>query len=69
MFSIKHLENGVEREAKKGKTLWPLFHYILWNGVMDAHQEWKDWEAYVKVNTAFANLVQTIFRPGDLSMC
>lgn len=47
-------------------ALWPLFHYILWNVVMDAKDEQDDWAAYVKVNTEFANLVKKTYKPGDL---
>lgn len=49
------------------QTLWPLFHYLLWQDVAteyasaDAH-----WASYAAVNAAFARRVAEIYRPGDL---
>ncbi|KAI0641353.1 trehalose 6-phosphate phosphatase [Trametes meyenii] len=49
------------------QTLWPLFHYLLWQDVAteyasaDAH-----WAPYEAVNAAFARRVAEVYRPGDL---
>jgi trehalose 6-phosphate synthase/phosphatase len=53
------------------QTLWPLFHYLLWQDVSptslsacfsaDEH-----WAPYEQVNTAFARRIMDIYRPGDL---
>ncbi|EKM57667.1 glycosyltransferase family 20 protein [Phanerochaete carnosa HHB-10118-sp] len=49
------------------QTLWPLFHYLLWQDVAteyasaDAH-----WAPYVAVNEAFAKVVERVYKPGDL---
>ncbi|EJF56796.1 trehalose 6-phosphate phosphatase [Dichomitus squalens LYAD-421 SS1] len=49
------------------QTLWPLFHYLLWQDVAteyasaDAH-----WAPYEAVNSAFAKRVAEVYRPGDL---
>ncbi|KAL6300944.1 trehalose 6-phosphate phosphatase [Sparassis latifolia] len=49
------------------QTLWPLFHYLLWQDVAteyasaDAH-----WEPYAAVNAAFARRVEEVYKPGDL---
>lgn len=48
-------------------TLWPLFHYLLWRDDAD-RSKWDQysWEAYVKVNEAFAERVAAEYRPGDI---
>ncbi|EMD35685.1 glycosyltransferase family 20 protein [Gelatoporia subvermispora B] len=49
------------------QTLWPLFHYLLWQDVAteyasaDTH-----WPAYAKANRTFADRVAEVYRPGDL---
>ncbi|KAF9809969.1 hypothetical protein IEO21_07199 [Rhodonia placenta] len=49
------------------QTLWPLFHYLLWQDVAteyasaDSH-----WAPYNAVNAAFAKRVAEVYRPGDL---
>ncbi|RDX51729.1 trehalose 6-phosphate phosphatase [Lentinus brumalis] len=49
------------------QTLWPLFHYLLWQDVAteyasaDSH-----WAPYAAVNAAFAKRVAEVYRPGDL---
>ncbi|KAH8082822.1 trehalose 6-phosphate phosphatase [Cristinia sonorae] len=49
------------------QTLWPLFHYLLWQDVAteyasaDAH-----WAPYAEVNAAFARKVVEVYQPGDL---
>ncbi|KAI9569783.1 glycosyltransferase family 20 protein [Boletus coccyginus] len=48
-------------------TLWPLFHYLLWQDVAteyasaDAH-----WVHYQQANQAFAERAASILKPGDL---
>src|SRR5262249_58421234 len=43
-------------------TLWPLFHYFL------SKVRYEDvlWEAYERVNRAFADVVAEVVEPGDL---
>ncbi|KAI0363228.1 trehalose 6-phosphate phosphatase [Pilatotrama ljubarskyi] len=49
------------------QTLWPLFHYLLWQDVAteyasaDTH-----WAPYAAVNAAFARRVAEVYRPGDM---
>ncbi|KAI9179323.1 hypothetical protein H9P43_005986 [Blastocladiella emersonii ATCC 22665] len=48
-------------------TLWPLFHYILWDGATDGRRELLDWAAYERVNLAFAQVAAEHYDPqGDL---
>ncbi|KAF8305255.1 trehalose 6-phosphate phosphatase [Clavulina sp. PMI_390] len=48
-------------------TLWPLFHYLLWQDVTtELPVEDKDWNAYVRANEAYAKRVAELYRPGDL---
>jgi trehalose 6-phosphate synthase/phosphatase len=44
------------------KTIWPLFHYF------PIYTEYNQdfWQAYERVNTAFANVVSGIARPNDI---
>ncbi|KAF9234444.1 trehalose 6-phosphate phosphatase [Melanogaster broomeanus] len=48
-------------------TLWPLFHYLLWQDVAteyasaDAH-----WVHYEQANQAFAERIASVLKPGDL---
>lgn len=44
--------------------MWPLLHYVMWAETVD---EKSYWEAYVKVNQMFANVVVEHYEPGDLS--
>ncbi|KAJ7119934.1 trehalose 6-phosphate phosphatase [Mycena crocata] len=49
------------------QTLWPLFHYLLWQDIasevtsQDAH-----YAAYAAANAAFANAIASVYQPGDL---
>lgn len=49
-------------------TLWPLFHYLLWQDVPGDHRGWEDysWEAYYAANVAFAEKIASEYHPGDL---
>jgi trehalose 6-phosphate synthase/phosphatase len=44
------------------RTIWPLFHYF------PLYAEYREdfWQAYERVNTAFANVVSGIARPNDI---
>ncbi len=44
------------------RTIWPLFHYFP----LYAQYSEDDWQAYRRVNTAFANVVAGIARPNDV---
>lgn len=49
------------------KTLWPLFHYLLWQDVTtELPVEDKDWKAYERANEAYAKRVVELYKPGDL---
>jgi len=49
-------------------TLWPLFHYLLWQDVPGDRKNWEDfsWDAYVAANEAYAKRIAEQYRPGDL---
>ncbi|ORZ33533.1 glycosyltransferase family 20-domain-containing protein [Catenaria anguillulae PL171] len=47
-------------------TLWPLFHYVLWDGATDGRKELKDWDSYTRVNQTFAAIAAKHYVPGDL---
>lgn len=49
-------------------TLWPLFHYLLWQDVPGDRHEWEDymWHAYVSANEAYARRIAEQYQPGDL---
>ena len=44
------------------KTIWPLFHYFP----LYAEYSESSWQAYQRVNTAFANVVAGVARPNDM---
>lgn len=49
------------------QALWPLFHYLLWQDVAsECSSDDADWQAYVLANTAFAEALLSVYRPGDL---
>ncbi|KAI1785973.1 trehalose 6-phosphate phosphatase [Ganoderma leucocontextum] len=49
------------------QTLWPLFHYLLWQDVATEYASAdKYWAPYEAVNAAFAKRVAEVYRPGDL---
>ncbi|CED83290.1 trehalose 6-phosphate phosphatase [Phaffia rhodozyma] len=48
-------------------TLWPLFHYLLWQDVASEYpREDPSFASYYKANMAFAEKVASIHKPGDL---
>lgn len=49
-------------------TLWPLFHYLIWQEVFPEQDESDDatYQAYLEVNWAYAKKVAEIWKPGDL---
>ncbi|KAJ7021652.1 trehalose-6-phosphate phosphatase [Mycena alexandri] len=49
------------------QTLWPLFHYLLWQDIAseDTSQE-AHYAAYAAANQAFAERIKAVWRPGDL---
>ena len=49
-------------------TLWPLFHYLLWQDVHTERRAWEDysWEAYYAANEAFAKRIAEEYKPGDM---
>ncbi|KAJ6470395.1 trehalose-phosphatase-domain-containing protein [Mycena sanguinolenta] len=50
------------------QTLWPLFHYLLWQDVAAeaSSQESQYYAHYLAANTAFASAIASVYRPGDL---
>jgi trehalose 6-phosphate synthase/phosphatase len=44
------------------RVLWPLFHYLI--DRMPIHAG--GWESYCEVNARFADIVASVYRPGDL---
>ncbi len=49
-------------------TLWPLFHYLLWQDVNSERRAWEEysWDAYYSANEAFAKRIAEEYKPGDL---
>lgn len=47
-------------------SLWPLFHYVMWDGNIDASSQTKDWEDYVAANEAFCAAIMSIWKPNDV---
>ncbi|KAJ7193542.1 trehalose 6-phosphate phosphatase [Mycena pura] len=49
------------------QTLWPLFHYLLWQDIAteDTSQD-EYYAAYAAANAAFAARIAEVYRPGDL---
>lgn len=49
-------------------TLWPLFHYLLWQDVNSERRAWEEysWDAYYAANEAFAKRIAQEYKPGDL---
>ncbi|RKP12614.1 glycosyltransferase family 20-domain-containing protein [Piptocephalis cylindrospora] len=47
-------------------TLWPLLHYQLWDKATDGRVEHANWEDYLAVNQAFADIAISIYQDGDI---
>lgn len=48
-------------------TLWPLFHYLLWQDVATEYASADEhWPHYQQANLAFAKRIIDVYRPGDL---
>ncbi|KAF7986361.1 hypothetical protein HWV62_35372 [Athelia sp. TMB] len=48
-------------------TLWPLFHYLLWQDVATEYASADEfWPAYQSANLAFAKRIESVYQPGDL---
>ncbi|KAH6908364.1 trehalose-6-phosphate phosphatase [Coprinopsis sp. MPI-PUGE-AT-0042] len=49
------------------QTLWPLFHYLLWQDVATEYASAdSDYPHYEAVNAAFAHRIAEVYQPGDL---
>ncbi|KAG2156912.1 glycosyltransferase family 20 protein [Suillus bovinus] len=49
------------------QTLWPLFHYLLWQDVATEHASADaNYEYYEQANQAFATRLASVLKPGDL---
>ena len=46
-------------------TIWPIFHYLVWDNPAQCKEILKDWDDYVKVNEAFAEKILETYRVGD----
>ncbi|KAF8591323.1 glycosyltransferase family 20 protein [Ramaria rubella] len=64
------LKDKIAHEHYEGyckHTLWPLFHYLLWQDVAsECSSDDAEWQAYALANTAFAQALLAIYQPGDL---
>lgn len=47
-------------------TLWPIFHYLVWENQSQCKVMVQDWKDYVKVNEAFAEKILQIYKSGDV---
>ena len=49
-------------------TLWPLFHYLLWQDVAheSAGNDEAQWQAYAEACRLYAEAVARVYKPGDL---
>ncbi|KAI6029859.1 glycosyltransferase family 20 protein [Pisolithus microcarpus 441] len=48
-------------------TLWPLFHYLLWQDVATEYASVDaNYEEYEQANQAFASRLASVLKPGDL---
>ncbi|PWN38014.1 uncharacterized protein FA14DRAFT_109657, partial [Meira miltonrushii] len=74
-FGIKYVPVWLDDDIAHGHyegycktTLWPLFHYLLWQDVSGDRREWDTftWDAYVAANEAYAKRIAEQYRPGDL---
>lgn len=72
---IKYVPVWLEHNIAQGHydgycktTLWPLFHYLLWQDVPGDRKNWEDysWQAYVETNQAYADKIAEQYRSGDL---
>ncbi|KAG0140060.1 hypothetical protein CROQUDRAFT_665689 [Cronartium quercuum f. sp. fusiforme G11] len=57
---------GLHYEGFCKKYLWPIFHYMPLSEHQDKVLENMAWKAYEAVNSAFAQKIVEIYRPGDL---
>ncbi|KAF9495147.1 glycosyltransferase family 20 protein [Pleurotus eryngii] len=49
------------------QTLWPLFHYLLWQDVATEYASADQYyPPYVQANELFAQTVEKLYQPGDL---
>ena len=72
--SLRYVPVFIPPDVSKGhyegfckKTLWPLFHYLLWlDSTATVPSPDPLWLAYEKANALFADKVAEIYRPGDL---
>ncbi len=64
LVNVPLTEQQVSRfyEGFSNSVLWPLFHYLL--DQIPLHVS--DWDGYVEANEAFAEVVASHYRPGDL---
>ncbi|WWC90031.1 trehalose-phosphatase [Kwoniella dendrophila CBS 6074] len=71
---LKYLPVFLPPDVSKGhyegfckKTLWPLFHYLLWlDSTATVPSPDPSWIAYHKTNQMFAQRVAEVYKPGDL---
>ncbi|ORX60421.1 hypothetical protein DM01DRAFT_1365833 [Hesseltinella vesiculosa] len=45
------------------QVIWPLFHYVMWDNLLE---EGKYWEDYINVNQQFAQAAADHYEPGDI---
>ncbi|WVN85312.1 trehalose-phosphatase [Cryptococcus depauperatus CBS 7841] len=74
---VKYIPVFLPPDVSKGhyegfckKTLWPLFHYLLWlDSTATVPSPDPSWLAYHKTNEMFARRVAQVYCPGDLIIC
>ncbi|THH12060.1 hypothetical protein EW145_g216 [Phellinidium pouzarii] len=64
------LDDGIAHGHYDGyckTTLWPLFHYLLWQDVAsESASADEHWREYVAANRVYAEAVASVYKPGDL---
>src|SRR5262249_51886029 len=58
---VSEADQGLYYEGFCNNTVWPLFHYFP----LYANYEQEAWDAYVRVNQAFADEVASLASPDD----
>src|SRR5690606_32769162 len=59
---VSERDYGLYYNGMANGTIWPLFHYET----VAARFDWREWEAYERVNRAFAREILKVARDGDL---
>lgn len=60
------LENNCQWRYYAEFVLWPTFHYVQNIGDTVTNEESNEWEAYRRFNEAYASIILSIYKPGDI---